>query len=260
MTTRRERLENKLEKREEWAEKANARSASRFNNAHTLAHQIPLGQPILVGHHSEKRHRAHLAKMDTNMRKGIEEQDKAAHHAGKADGLERQLETNIFSDDADAIEQIREKIANLEGQREWAKKVNAAWRKAKKPTANDAEGWGKVAETLGVDMEKVQPARKNMATDFMDRAPFPPYVGSNLSGNIGRYKKRIQHIERMQERSQAAEDAGGINIEGTGDYVSITFAEKPEWEILKTLKAAGFYWSSGSWHGKRADIPEEVKP
>ena len=29
-------------------------------------------QPILVGHHSEKRHRAALDKVDTNMRKGIE--------------------------------------------------------------------------------------------------------------------------------------------------------------------------------------------
>ena len=263
MTTRRERLENKLEKREEWADKARDRSAARFDTVHNLAGQIPLGQPVLVGHHSEKRHRRHLAKMDSNMAKGCEEQDKAKHHASKADGLERQLETNIFSDDADAIEQIREKIAKLEAKRDWAKRLNAAWRKAKKPAADDIEGWTKVASLLGWDGDaaeglRISDARLNLARDPMDRAPYPPYVGTNLSGNIGRYKKRIQHIERMRERSQAADDAGGVSIEGQ-DWVSVTFAEKPARAILTALKAAGFRWSSGSWHGKCEDLPAEAK-
>ncbi|MGD9886187.1 MAG: DUF3560 domain-containing protein [Reyranella sp.] len=29
-----------------------------------LAQQIPLGQPILIGHHSERGHRRHIAKIE----------------------------------------------------------------------------------------------------------------------------------------------------------------------------------------------------
>lgn len=43
--TRRERLERKLEKRAEWAEKAQVRAEVRFDAARALADQIPLGQP-----------------------------------------------------------------------------------------------------------------------------------------------------------------------------------------------------------------------
>ena len=55
--TRRERLERKVEKREEWADKARVRSEASFAAASAISDRIPLGQPILVGHHSERRAR-----------------------------------------------------------------------------------------------------------------------------------------------------------------------------------------------------------
>ena len=67
--TRRERLERKLEKRQEWAEKAEARSTARYKAARAAVENIPFGQPILVGHHSERRHRAAIARSDANMSK-----------------------------------------------------------------------------------------------------------------------------------------------------------------------------------------------
>lgn len=47
-------------------------------------------------------------------------------------------------------------------------------------------------------------------------------------------------------------------IEGSGDYVRVTFAEKPDREILKQLKAAGFRWGGGSWSGRRDALPASV--
>src|SRR6266511_1234676 len=41
---------------------------------------IPPGQPILVGHHSERGHRAALRRIDGRMRRSIEEDGKAQHH------------------------------------------------------------------------------------------------------------------------------------------------------------------------------------
>jgi hypothetical protein len=72
---------------------------------------------------------------------------------------------------------------------------------------------------------------------------------------------RIIEIERTQTRQAAAEAApGGVPIEGSGpgefgDWVRVTFAEKPEHEVLEALRAAGFRWGGGSWSGERSNIP-----
>ncbi|KKK65223.1 hypothetical protein LCGC14_2976340, partial [marine sediment metagenome] len=47
MSTHRERLERKAERRREWASKADGRAERRFDAARRLADMIPLGQPIL---------------------------------------------------------------------------------------------------------------------------------------------------------------------------------------------------------------------
>lgn len=59
--TRRERLERKLERRQQWAEsrERKAESARRASDAVLLP---PGGEPIKIGHHSEKRHRAAIRK------------------------------------------------------------------------------------------------------------------------------------------------------------------------------------------------------
>lgn len=62
MTTRRERIMARLEKRRAWHESALAESGRRWNAALSATAGIPLGQPILVGHHSERRHRNALAR------------------------------------------------------------------------------------------------------------------------------------------------------------------------------------------------------
>jgi len=49
-----------------------------------LMRAIPLGQPILVGHHSEKRHRRDLARMEQHLKKTVEESEIAKNYAEKA--------------------------------------------------------------------------------------------------------------------------------------------------------------------------------
>lgn len=66
------------------AERAAARSAERREMAHGLAAAIPFGQPILVGHHSERRARRDQERIHTDMGKAIAEGERAAHWAGKA--------------------------------------------------------------------------------------------------------------------------------------------------------------------------------
>src|SRR5690606_15904445 len=63
MTTRRERLEAKLEKRQEWAASRDAKATQHLERSDAIAERFELGQPILVGHHSEGRARRDQQRM-----------------------------------------------------------------------------------------------------------------------------------------------------------------------------------------------------
>lgn len=249
--TQRERLERKLEKRRQWAESRRADAAQRFDTAHRATEHIPLGQPILVGHHSEKRHRAALAKSDNNMRKGCESLAMADHHESKSDGIERQLDNSVFSDDPDAIEQLQAKIVAAEAERDRMKAINAAIRKG--------PGWEARIKPPLTDAEKTELVNLARVWGSVYKPGFPPYALTNLGANIRRMKERIKHITQRHDRSAKAEQAGGVLIQGSGDYCRITFAEKPARDILNALKAAGFHWGAGSWSGLTANVPESVK-
>ncbi|MHC4400520.1 MAG: DUF3560 domain-containing protein [Planctomycetota bacterium] len=85
--------EHKRERADVYAERARrarGRAEAFHQRAHDISERFAGGQPILVGHHSEKRARADRARMDTAMRKGIEESGKAAHASGRAERLERE--------------------------------------------------------------------------------------------------------------------------------------------------------------------------
>ena len=246
--TRRERLEAKLEKRREWADKREKEAAARFAGVRRITDNIPFGQPILVGHHSERHARADQRRIDSGMRAGFDAQNMAAHHIGKAGGLADQLDKSIFSDDTDALERLQERIAELKAQRDAMKKSNAAYRKG--PAA-----W---AAHLGVSSEREAALRTKIEADYSwQRQPHPAYELTNLGGNIRRLEKRLDEVADRAERTAKAE-AAGILIEGE-DYVSVTFPDKPARDVLNDLRGAGFRWSGGSWCGYRSAIPESVK-
>ena len=79
MEEKAERAEARQDRLETAAEKASAEATRRFNTVHQIGDMIPMGQPILVGHHSEGRHRAAIKRMDTNMSKGVEATKLAQH-------------------------------------------------------------------------------------------------------------------------------------------------------------------------------------
>ena len=66
-----EKQERKRQRYLDRADKAEAESAERGKRVRQISDMIPLGQPILVGHHSEKRHRADLKRIDSNTRKSM---------------------------------------------------------------------------------------------------------------------------------------------------------------------------------------------
>lgn len=108
-----ERARAKAERYNEWSDNADGRSKEAFDRAMGAVEGIPFGQPILVGHHSEKRHRAAIAKSDNAMRKSVEESDKASRLANKAEYWERKAE-DINLSMPESIEYYTEKLAEAE--------------------------------------------------------------------------------------------------------------------------------------------------
>lgn len=96
----------RAERRREWAQKAEERSSRYFEKSEAAVSGIVPGQPILVGHHSEKRHRAAIDKSWAAMGRGVEECEKAENHLGKAEYWDRKAE-DITLDMPESLEYFK---------------------------------------------------------------------------------------------------------------------------------------------------------
>ena len=238
MTTR-ERIEARIERREEWAATRQSRAASVFHESERYRGDYAFNtQP---GHIPE---RARLIKREE---RAFEDVKMAEHHESKAAGLERQLDRSVFSDDTDAIERLEARIAQHEKARDQKKRINALYRKG------DAAGLA----AMGLSLDTLR-AKCAAAGPYWGDKPFLAYELTNLGARIRSDKERIEEIKRRVSRVEKATAAGGVAVEGTGEYVRVTFAEKPERETLDALRGAGFQWGGGSWCGYRSKLPECV--
>lgn len=226
------------------AERLRDQAADLFEHDRREMSAIPFGQPILVGHHSEGRHRNALKRSRQRVRKAIALGATADHYERRAD-----ITSNaISSDDPDAVPKLTARIASLEAAHAQMTALNAAWRRAGKPAPDDAEGWGKVAAIPGLTLspDTISTIRLDMARDPMKRGPFPAYVLTNSSSNIRRLKERLAIMEREAEAEPAADvhGHGWVLSEDTGENrVMFTFPGKPVPEVRTLLKRHGFKWS-----------------
>lgn len=254
--TRRERLERKAERRREWADKAQARSQAAFGSAGKLADQIPMGQPILVGHHSERHARRDAERIRAGMDRGCEEASKAQHHEQAAAGLEAQLEGSIYSDDVDAVAALEARAAVRLAEVERCKAVNKAWRKCK---GTHAERLAQLVVQGVLPEEEARAVAGHMARCSWIDQPYPTYHVSNLRARVRADRERIATVRAQANRAAQAEAAGGVVMHLAGEWCSVTFAERPEREVLDALKAAGFRWGGGSWSGRVEALPACVR-
>jgi hypothetical protein len=175
-------MEARAERREAWAETRATRAAGDLDRADQLAGAIPFGQPILVGHHSERRDRNYRARIAGTMDRAVQGHRAAEHHARTADGIRTQLRTSIYDDDPDAIEQLRAKLAKLEAERAAIKDRNKAARTVGCHCPDDCACRSQWRETICGCHNHTAPA----------------YLLQNLSGNITRTRQRLARLERNQ--------------------------------------------------------------
>lgn len=255
--TRRERLERKLEKRQQWAESRKAKASQEWEKSDLREEKsgIPFGQPILVGHHSEKAHRRAIDRAHRAADRAVEHSKMADHHKDKAAGLARQLDNTIYSDDPDAIQRMEEKIAAMEAKRDQMKAINKIIRRKPKnqPTPEKLKELANYAGSITA-------AELYFEKDFCGRIGIPSYASTNLGANIRRCKKRLASIKRQQDRARRADEGGGVVIDRSEAHnvCQVTFSEKPDRSILDALKAAGYRWGRGYWSGCLDKLPAEV--
>jgi len=182
--TYRERREAKAARLREWAEKREVKAEIADKRCHDIMDGIPLGQPILVGHHSEKRARRDQERIWNLTAATIEHANKAADFQRRAAGIEAQADRSIYSDDEDAVERLRERIAELEAQRARQKYINSEIKRG--------TGWTERITPALTDEEKDD---LEIAARFSGKVGYPPYSFANLSGNINRQKKRLAQME-----------------------------------------------------------------
>lgn len=80
-----ERAKAKAERYEKWAISAENKSNEYWKASHEGRDFLALAEPIKVGHHSEKRHRALIERNHNRMNKAVEESNKIEVHESKAD-------------------------------------------------------------------------------------------------------------------------------------------------------------------------------
>lgn len=236
--TRKERQEARAERYREYAENAAKRATAAFNASNDAVANIPLGQPILVGHHSEKAHRRALERSNDAMMRSVHESEKAAYYARKAEAVENN--DNIYIGDDDAIERLEEKIAKLTTLQEQMKGSNKILRNSKMSHTEKIDAF----IALGISEAKAtRIVRENLV--------FPGYSLTNNNAKINAAKKQLEKAKSLAGKEDREYEAGDLTIEEcySENRVRIYFPGKPDDEMRENLKRNGFRWapSMGCW-------------
>jgi hypothetical protein len=87
-----ERAKRKAEQYENWADSAQKKSNAYYEAANEGADFLVLAEPIKIGHHSEKRHRALIERNYNRMANSVKNANKAEQHEYKAKAWEKRTE------------------------------------------------------------------------------------------------------------------------------------------------------------------------
>jgi hypothetical protein len=132
---RAERAEERADRLASRADRAGTAAAAAYQAARDEAALIPPGQPILVGHHSERGHRAALKRIDQRMARSIEEDRKATHYERAAEVASR------YTERREALGTTLRRIEKLEAdERRIQRDMEPCPTSGRGPTKPDAEG------------------------------------------------------------------------------------------------------------------------
>lgn len=231
------------------AARLQAKAADHSRASHDIGSRIPFGQPILVGHHSERGHRRAIERMHNQTANAYALGKYAETLESRADHVEQR--PTIQASDSDAVEQYRQKLARLTAKRDMMKATNAAWRqftKTKDPAPLHA---------LGLDNGTITQMSERMATAYSwEKQPHPGWSLTNLGARIRDIEKKIERLQRDKATPEkVVESAAGVRLEDCPEdnRLRLFFPGKPDQATRTRLKGSGFRWapSLGCWQAYR---------
>lgn len=222
------------------ARAAKQESAKLSQKAHDMASVIPMGQPILVGHHSEGRDRRYRAKIGNTFSRAVAADERAEALARKAESVGT---GGISSDDPDALAKLQDKLTRLEASQVLMKAVNAALRKHAQSTSEV-----RMAALVACGLNEAQ-AQVVLQPDGMARIGFADYQLRNNNAEIRRLKARLKHVAAAQSAEVKHKQFGAIEYREEDNRVWLVFPGKPADNLRSELRRYGFKWSPsrGAW-------------
>ena len=152
----------------------------------------------------------------------------------------------IYSDDANAIEKLKEKLLSLETQRDQMKAINKDFRQAKGDPSK---------------MKLIPEDQRQRLIDQVEKAyswekqPYPKWQVTNLGANIRTVKQRITKLEVVAEEETSEYELNGVRVLDNCEdsRLQLFFDGKPGQDIRTKLKQKGFRWSpsTGCWQSYR---------
>ncbi|NKB72485.1 MAG: DUF3560 domain-containing protein [Candidatus Latescibacteria bacterium] len=219
------------------AEKVQTQAGELFSQARQAIAGIEPGQPILVDHHSEGKHRRALARHDRQMGRGVEAQGKAEYWAHKAAAAA--ANTAISADDPQALDKLRAKLEKLTQAQEAMKRINRAYKA------------GKLAD-LGYSAEEIAVLEQGVKAGYSwDQQPYPAYQLKNNNANMRRIRQRIDELEQRAGQEETREMVNGVEIvqDVAANRTRLYFPGVPEKAVRRVLQGWSFRWapSAGCW-------------
>lgn len=148
----------------------------------------------------------------------------------------------ISSDDPNALEKLKAKLASLERLQETMKAANAYYRKHK-----TVDGCPDLTD------QQIAAIKADMGNSWRaNPVPFESYELTNNNANIRRIRERVEQLEKAQTEPAPdgwTFDGGEVVMNKAENRVQIIFDGKPDADIRTKLKGAGFRWapSQNAW-------------
>lgn len=233
---RKEKQQARAERYEELVRKAETQSTQAWEKSHEMVSHIPMGQPILVGHHSERGHRRLLDRSWNKMGESVKLGEKADYYRQKAEAAANN--DAIYTGDDDAEERLKEKIAKLEQLQEQMKTANKIIRN-KKTTEQE-----KVAQLQELGISETN-AKELLNPDRFEGLGFASFSLQNNGACIRTAKLRLEKVIALKNAETKEYEINGVKVvENTEENrLQLFFNGKPSEEIRSKLKHNAFRWS-----------------
>ncbi len=230
-----ERAKRKAEKLNGYASNAEDRSAKAWEASHEGRDFLSLAEPIKIGHHSERRHRALIARNWARMGKSVAEAEKAKDYQRRADYWEdKATKINLSMPESLSfyefkLEEAKKKHANLkENPEQRAHSYSLTYAKKE---VNEAEQnlnlavklWGTAEEVQQLEKEKQEEAIKKATKNGKFDALLKQYGGFFFFGSdTALFKEKYNELLK----SGFVEEGEKVTSIGVGLYVPAKHRDK----------------------------------